>query len=98
MIFIPTGFEEYTDLTPDDLEPEYVWMIEYILKNGEHVFGEYHGPEKDGEQVMNSLLSGDQNHFNGCRTADNRGSVCVRNGDISALKVTLPKGRHGRYR
>lgn len=88
----------HEDLTADgELEQTYLWDIEYILKNGEHVFAKYYGTEKDAEKVMNSLLSGDQNHFNGCRTADNRGSVCVRNGDIAALKVILPKGAKGHY-
>ena len=95
---MPTWFEDYTELTTDRQESVYVWMIEYILKNGEHVFSEYHGVEQDAAGVITTLLGGDNNTFNLCRTTDNRGTVCVRNEEIAALKVTMPKGKRGIYK
>ena len=49
----------FTNWVREELTAEnqtYLWDIEYILKNGEHVFAKYNGTEKDGEKVMNSLL------------------------------------------
>ena len=67
----------------------YKWKVEYILKNGEHVFGTYYGNEKDTAGVCKVLLSGDLNTFNACKTTDEKGTMCVRNGDITALFVSL---------
>lgn len=67
----------------------YKWKVEYILKNGEHLFGVYHGNETNSVDVFKVLFAGDANTFNGCKTVDNKGTLCVRNSDISALIVSV---------
>lgn len=66
----------------------YKWKVEYVLKNGEHLYGHYYGKERDNADVFKLLLSGDQNTFNGCKTCDDKGSICVRNSDIAALIIS----------
>lgn len=67
----------------------YKWKIEYVLKNGEHLSGRYYGPESDSNAVFKVLLAGGINTFNGCKTLDEKGTLCVRNDDIAALIVSV---------
>lgn len=67
----------------------YKWKVEYVLKNGEHLFGEYFGDEVDTAGVAGVLLSGDPNTFNSCKTKDGKGTMLVRNDDIAALVISL---------
>lgn len=66
----------------------YKWKIEYILKNGERLHGEYFGNERDSAGVIKTLLQGDLNTFNGCKNLKGTGTMCVRNGEIAALIVS----------
>lgn len=67
----------------------YKWKVEYVLKNGEHLYGFYYGKESNNANVFKVLLSGDQNTFNGCKTCDNKGLIRVRNADIAALIISV---------
>lgn len=67
----------------------YKWKIEYILKNGEHLFGEYYGDEGDSGAVIQTLVNGYPDTFNGCKTVDGKGTIAVRNSEIAALIVSV---------
>ena len=67
----------------------YKWKIEYVLKNGERLLGEYCGPESDTGAVIKTLLAGDINTFNGCKSIDRKGTMAVRNSEVAALIVSV---------
>lgn len=67
----------------------YHWKLKYYLKNGTVIEGIYHGNEKDSGEVAKWLLNGDINSFNGCRGADDKSNLLVRNGEIAALDISV---------
>lgn len=67
----------------------YKWKIEYVLKNGEHLFGEYHGNENNSASVFGAITVGNENTFYGCKSVDGNGTLFVRNSDIAAINISF---------
>lgn len=70
----------------------YKWQITYHLVGGQTIQGVYEGPENDSNSVIERLLRGDENTFNGIAGEYGVSNLIVRNRDISAMDVRIWRG------
>ena len=66
----------------------YKWKVKYILKNGDHLIGYYHGPESKSDGVARRLLQGDLNTFNGLNGSDDKSNLLIRNECVAAIDIS----------
>ena len=68
------------------------WQITYYLVGGQTIQGVYEGPEDNSNSVIEKLIKGDANTFNGIAGEYGISNLIVRNRDISAMDVRIWRG------